>query len=57
MLISGMLGADGVKGTGDANFCSVTSGNKAKSFQFFIVKHFLLYKIFEQIVYHVAIYH
>lgn len=51
MLISGMLGAEGVKGTGEANFCSVTSGNKAESFVIF------LYRIFEQIVYHVAIYH
>lgn len=57
MLISGILGADGVKGTGEANFCSVTSGNKAESFQFFIVQNFSSCKIFEQIVCHVAIYH
>lgn len=30
MLISGTLGADGVNGTGDANFCSVTSEMKPK---------------------------
>lgn len=30
MLISGTLGADGVNGTGDASFCSVTSENQKK---------------------------
>lgn len=28
ILISGTLGADGVNGTGDANFCSATSAKR-----------------------------